>query len=84
MKRINDQYRKELWFDEIDGRIIFKQKIHNWFKESKEKSKSEGCPEEVLELTSNQTHRSQQNLQRYQNQTNRSHQNFQRNHFRRN
>lgn len=41
MKRINDQYRKELWFDEIGGRITFKQKIHNWFKESKEKSKSE-------------------------------------------
>ena len=41
MKRINDQYRKELWFDKIDRRITFKQKVHNWFKESKEKSKSE-------------------------------------------
>ena len=53
-------------------------------KKVKKNRNQKGCKEEVLELTSNQTQRSQQNLQRYQNQTNRSHQNFQRYHFRRN
>ena len=38
---VNDQYNEELWFDEVNQRITFKHKIHNWLKESEEKSKSE-------------------------------------------
>ena len=41
LENIDDQYTDELWFEDIDQKVLsFKHKVHNWLREAEKQDKS--------------------------------------------